>query len=293
TCTFISSLFVLTGGINSGRVWLAGACTGGNGIFMSNDQGASWTLASAATMPTNTIVFSLSGPADGSLLRASTVAGVYYSSDFGVTWTQKNGTGGNVLSGPNGASVILTTVFGTNTLALSDGNGVFCSGDGGTNWIASTGLPASANLAGVSVVGTTAYAFVDGGGVYKSVDNGQSWSADSAFTSGGLPDRRTRFIFREGAGPVHWAGTSSGVYKSTDNGASWTKTSSGLPGGSLVNAVGITGAPQTFCAAADTVYKSTDGGFTWTPSDSGLGGLTFASSLSNRGLGSVNSDPSN
>src|SRR5882672_4639006 len=214
TCTFQSNLFVISAGANSGRVYLAGACSGGNGVFMSTDQGASWALVSAPTIPSNATVVTISGPTDGTVLRAATSAGVYYSFDFGATWTQRNGTTPNILTGPNGASVIATTVIGTTTLASSDGNGVFYSADSGVNWLPSTGLPTGANiLGGFSLVGTTAYVFVDGAGMYKSLDNGVNWSAETTFN--GLPVKRGRSVFREGGGPVYWAGTFSGVYKST------------------------------------------------------------------------------
>src|SRR6266850_1381880 len=289
SCTFQSNLFVITTGANTGRVYLAGACSGGNGVFMSTDQGASWALVSGAGIPGPATVVTISGSTDGSVLRAATSAGVHYSFDFGATWTPRNA---GLPSGPTGPSVLATTVLGSNTLAATDGNGVFYSPDSGLNWSPSTGLPTGANiLGGFSVVGTTAYVFVDGAGMYRTDNNGLSWSADTSFN--GLPVKRARSVFREGAGPVYWAGTFSGVYKSIDGAVNWTKMSNGLPQGFIANAAGVPGAPQTFFAAADTLYKSIDGGLTWNTSDVGLGGLTFVSSLFNRGVGVVQVDPSN
>ena len=300
-CTAVSNMFIISTGTNVGRVYLGTACGGNNGVYMSSDQGGAWTLMSNGTILLKTTVFTISGPADGAVLRASTSAGVYYSFDFGATWTLRNGTGANAISGPNGQSVISTTVLGSNTIAVVDGNGLFYSGDSGVNWFPVSGLPAGTDiLAGFSTVGVapspvTAYVFVDGAGMYRgtSTDNGVNWTADTTFASGGLPAKRTRFVFREGSGPTYWAGTISGVYKSADSGASWTKMSNGLPQGFVNNVNSAGSGSQSVLAAADTVYKSADGGLTWNISDTGLGGVTFISSLNSRGVGSVQFDASN
>ena len=300
-CTVVSNMFTISTGANVGRVYLGTACGGNNGVYMSSDQGGTWTLVSNGTILLKTTVFTISGPADGAVLRASTNAGVYYSFDFGATWTLRNGTGANAISGPNGQSVISTSVLGSNAIAVVDGNGLFYSSDGGLNWFPVSGLPAGADiLGGFSTVGVapspvTAYVFVDGAGMYRgtSTDNGVNWTADTTFASGGLPEKRTRFVFREGSGPTYWAGTFSGIFKSTDSGASWTKMSNGLPQGFVNNVNSAGSGSQTALAAADTVYRSTDGGLTWNVSDTGLGGVTFISSLNSRGAGSVQFDASN
>src|SRR6266850_5690306 len=295
-CTFVSNLFVISQGTNIGRVYAGTACGGNSGVYMSTNEGASWTLVSLPTIPSSAEVYSIGGLADGSVLRASSNSGVYYSFDFGITWAQRNGTVPNTLSGPNGAYVLGTAVFGPNTLAIVDGNGVFWSTDAGTNWHPSSGLPAGAAASCCAVVGSGPYAglyaFVDGAGAYKSTDNGLNWSADFVFANAGLPAKRARFFF--GLGPAYWAATFSGIYRTNDiNSAAWLKISNGLPQGLIVNANTNTVAPQTVFAAADTVYKSTDGGLTWNVSDTGLGGVTFVSSLASKGLGGVQVDPSN
>ena len=290
-CAFVSTLFVINSGANSGRLYAGTACGGVSGVYMSINQGASWALVSLPTIPSNAEVYSIGGLTDGSVLRASTNSGVYYSFDFGTTWAQRNGTGSNILSGPNGALVVGTGFFGSNTLAIVDGNGVFWSTDAGINWFPSSGLPAGAVANCCAVVGPALYAFVDGVGAYKSNDNGLNWAADFAFANAGLPVKRARSFF--GLGPAYWATTFSGIYRTNDiNSAPWIKVSNGLPQGFIVNSSSTSLAPQTIFAASDTVYKSIDGGLTWNVSDTGLGGLMFMSSLNSRGLGVVQADPS-
>src|SRR6267142_1594246 len=291
-CTFVSAMFVASATPNTGRIHLATFCGGNSGVYASSDQGASWTRIGYPTIANDVMVVAVGGSADGVNLRANTNVGFFFSFDSGTSWALRNGTPPNVLTGPNGPSVIASTFLSPpNTwLAMVEGNGVFYSNDAGVNWFQTSGLPASSDLlAGPATVGTDIWVVVDGAGLYKSTNLGVSWSADSTFS--GLPAKRTRFFLREGATSNYWAATFAGVYKSTNSGANWSKTSNGLPQGMMVNANTNSVAPQTVFAAADTVYKSTDGGLTWNISDTGVGGVSFVSSLSGRGLGGVQTDP--
>jgi len=287
-CRYVNSATVVPSGVNVGHIYLATGCGGFSGVYKSTDQGASWVRVGVGTIPNNAGVFSVSTSPDGMFVRAGTTAGLYSSVDFGATWSLRNGTGGNVLSGPNGPVAPGVWFAGSRWIATVEGNGVFYSDDTGGNWTPATGLPAGAfNVGAVSNIGGVLWVSIDGAGLYKSVDSGASWALDTSMT--GLPGKRVRFLLSEGT--TWWAGTTAGIYKSTDSGANWAKASGGLPGG-WVNTVAVhpsTG--STLYAASDTVYKSTDGGRTWAESDNGLGGLTFLSSFQNR-IGAVLVDPS-
>jgi photosystem II stability/assembly factor-like uncharacterized protein len=283
-CVFITNMLVVATGVNSGRIFLSTTC----GVYVSNNQGASWSLAGTGVQGTS--VTSLGGTLDGATLRAHATSGFYVSFDSGATWQIRNGTIPNVLSGPLGPSVFGTAFAGPNLLATVDGNGAFYSSDFGMNWFPVTGLPANAQLSPMSFVGPTVWTAVDGAGIYKSTDSGVNWSPETGFN--GLPAKSLWSFFRVGAGPDYLAATRAGFYKSTDNGANWVKMSNGLPQGFVINATSHPSTPQVVFAAADTIYKSIDGGATWAASDTGLGGLTYFTYHGGR-FGVVQVDPGN
>ncbi len=122
------------------------------GVFLSTDNGASWTQANAGL--TNTSVYALA--VNGSNLFAGTYGGVFLSTDNGASWTQVN-------TGLTNTWVTSLAVSGSNLFAGTDGGGVFLSTDNGASWTqVNTGLTNTYVLS-LSVSGSNLFAGTWGG----------------------------------------------------------------------------------------------------------------------------------
>ncbi len=102
------------------------AGTDGGGVFISTNNGTSWTAASTGL--TNTSVYALA--VSGTNLFAGTAGGgVFLSTNNGTIWTAVN-------SGLTNTYVRSLAVSGTNLFAGTYGGGVFLSTNNGTSWTA-------------------------------------------------------------------------------------------------------------------------------------------------------------
>ncbi len=104
----------------------------GGGVFISSNNGTSWTNAGFANNSVSALFVS------GTSLYAGTYNGIYRSTDNGLNWTTL---------GTNGLSqtdIRAFTVHGTNIFAGTWGNGVFLLENNAAKWTAvNTGLPAN------------------------------------------------------------------------------------------------------------------------------------------------------
>lgn len=229
---------------------------------------------------------------------ATSSGGVWKTNNAGTTWVpifdgQGSYSIGCVALDPsNAATVWVGSGENNNQRAVSYGDGVYKSENGGKTW-RNMGLKNSEHIANVVVdpsnsntVYVAAYGPVwsDGGerGVYKSTDGGETWTnvkSVSAYTgcSNLIMDprnpqvlyaafhQRQRKVFTYiGGGPE------SALYKTTNGGATWKKMD-GLPGGD-VGRIGIDLSPANpdyVYAVVEAsegkggVYRSTDRGASW------------------------------
>ena len=127
----------------------------GGGVFLSTNNGTSWTAVNTGL--TNTFVSSLA--VSGTNLFAGTGAdfggpggdGVFLSTNNGTSWTAVN-------TGLTNTVVLALAVSGTNLFAGTDG-GVFLSTNNGTSWTAvNTGLTSTLMSGALAVSGTNLFA---------------------------------------------------------------------------------------------------------------------------------------
>jgi hypothetical protein len=225
-----------------------------NGLFLSTNNGASWSSANAglpysevnALAASGTNLFAVSslhyGGQDGG---GELSGGVFLSNDNGRSWTAFN-------QGLPKDSWMDTTQFdyvnclvssGQNLLAGTE-RGVFLSANNSSDWTAVVaGLPVQSIVTSFAVSRTHVYAGTGGNGVFVSTDNGASWTAVNT----GLPKRlgdTTQYcavsaLAVSGIGVFVGledlsTGKNAGAFLSTDNGRSWTAVDSGFtPGGIL------------------------------------------------------------
>ena len=234
----------------SGANLFAGITNGG--VFLSTNNGTSWTAASAG-LPSTSTVDALT--ASGTYLFAGT-NGIFLSTDNGTSWTAAN-------TGFTGASVATLAVSGTNLFAGANGGGVFLSTNNGANWTAkNVGL--TNTIVNAFCVSSTNLFAGTAGGVFLSTDDGTSWTAAST----GLTNTWINALAVSGTNL--FAGTTNGgVFLSTNNGTSWTAASTGLTN-TIVYALAVSGTNLFAGTHGEGVFLSTDNGTSWTAASTGL-----------------------
>ena len=218
---------------NSNRVWVGtgdkngGGCAGyfGQGVFVSEDAGASWTArngTSGTDMPLSIVNAVAVQPTDSSVVLA----------------------GGAGTCGPTGA--------------LS-GAGVFRSADGGLTWarVLSTNVEDLVFVPGTSTV----YAGLINTGVSKSTDGGLTWTSVS--TGLNPSGSRLRLAMSPSDSNTLYALIGTRLYRTTDGGTSWSQTNAtaceGQCGYNLTLAVHPTD-PSTILLGTIRHHRSTNGG---------------------------------
>jgi hypothetical protein len=150
----------------SGSYIFAG--TWGNGVYLSVDNGTSWTALNIGL--TNTAVRSLA--VSGSNLFAGTWGGGVYVYN-GTYWTTLN-------IGLTNTAVRSLAVSGSNLFAGTWGGGVYLYN--GTYWTAVNNDLTQSTVMSLGVSGSNIFAGTWGTGVYLSTNSGTSWtSVNSGF----------------------------------------------------------------------------------------------------------------
>lgn len=233
----------------SGTELFAG--TWGGGVFLSNNNGESWTAVNNGL--TNLYVEALT--ASGNNIFAGTWGGgIFLSTNSGSSWTAVN----NGLASSKYIhcfTVAGTKVF-TGTHFFSSGGGIYFSTNNGTNWIYS-GLTEH-SVKTIAVAGSNLFAGTDSypfgaGGAWLSTNNGANWTAS------GLTNQYVWSITSSGSNI--FAGTAGTVYLSQNNGTSWTiPAGTGFSGGDINLAVSGT---NLFAGTNNGIYLSTNNGTSW------------------------------
>jgi ligand-binding sensor domain-containing protein len=225
--------------------------TGTQGVFMSTDDGASWS----STGLTGPQVYSLAFM--GNTLFAGTDYGqVFLSTDNGGTWT---GTHTDLTIYP-----LHLAVYGTNLFAGTWQNGVFLSTNNGSSWKSvNTGL-GDTLVSSLLVNGNNLFAGTSSGGVFLSTNDGASWTADNA----GLTNSSVNALLADGTNL--FAGTrGGGAFLSTNAGTNWMPITSGMTS-SDVRSLALSDVNLYAGTYGTGVFRSTNHGTTWTHLDSGL-----------------------
>ena len=226
-----------------------------DGIYLSTNDGANWTLINTGLTNTGVRSLSISGI---NVFAATAGSGVFLSTNNGTNWTAIN----NGLTNTDVRSIIAMSPYIT---VGTNGGGVFGSSDNGVTWgtnnagltdlhVSSLGFPSTnilfagtsggvfmfdyggtntysavnnglTNLDVYTLLGNGAdlYAGTQGGGIFKTTNNGTNWSA---INTGLTFNYITAFVV---SGTNIFAGTNGGgIFLSTNNGANWTAINTGL-----------------------------------------------------------------
>jgi photosystem II stability/assembly factor-like uncharacterized protein len=275
------------------------------GVFLSTDNGTSWTAVNSDMSNTAVSALAVSGT---NLFALSDGEGVSRSTDSGATWTAVN-------NGLTNTYANALAMSGTNLFAGTS-RGVFLSTDKGANWTPKGLKNASINALAVDGANLFAGAWSDSdySYVFLSTNNGTDWtqiyspgygvewsvrcltvSGTSLFATGpfGVFGARgstlTVRLFKNGtnwgvqnlnlpspatcfavSGTNVFAGTwARGVYLSSDSGSTWTPVNSGMTN-TMVNALVVSGTNLLAGADGKGFFLSTNNGASWTQDNSGM-----------------------
>ena len=145
----------------------SGSFNDNGGVFLSTDNGDSWTNVTTGLTSTNVQALAVNGT---DLFAGTNGTGVFLSTNNGSGWTSVTNAG---LKNINAHTFAFSGAY---LFAGTDGGG-FLSTNNGANWTSSdTGLT-HLKIQSLAVSGTNLYAGTNGGGVFLSTDNGNSWKA--------------------------------------------------------------------------------------------------------------------
>ena len=239
------------------------------GVLKSTDGGESWTISRGAwSRGIKLLVISPNFAADSTVFAGTYDDGVYKTTDAGSTWVQVNEGlpyGPGLHDGDIRALVVSPDFARDSTIfAVTDGEGVYKSIDGGTSWqsienpakdIYDLALSPKYPNEKTIYLGTHE-------GVYQSNDNGASWNLlINGITAVNVEELEVSPDF-DNDGTV-FAGTWRGLFKSLDGGISW-----GLNGfdGRTVDielSPNFKSDRMLFALVEDSLFKSTDTGESW------------------------------
>jgi photosystem II stability/assembly factor-like uncharacterized protein len=253
------------------------AGTKSSGIFLSTNNGTSWTVVNSGLANNSINALAVSG----ANLFAGTNGGVFLSKNNGTSWTVAD-------SKLPKYHVVAFAVSGTNIL-VADSNIVYLSENSGTSWtivFRPSNSPAhySETVQALAISGTVFVVAMEtwalppnypSSGIVVSSDNTHSYW-DYNYGISGYTDVTALAV----SGTNLFAGTSGGVSLSTDNGTTWAKIDSGLVKSYYmidtskyyyydIPAFAVSGR-DIFVVCDGAVYLSTNSGTYWTSVNSGL-----------------------
>ncbi|HEV7669821.1 MAG TPA: hypothetical protein VGS22_14960 [Thermoanaerobaculia bacterium] len=266
----------------------------GNGVWKSEDDGATWvSMGLADTRHIGRIWVDPRDPnvllvaALGHLFGPNPERGVFRSEDGGKSWTRvafvDENTGAVEIAADREKPDVLYAAFwqtrlypwqGYHVPQVGPGSGIWRSTDGGKTWSAAprTGLPeVPLGKIGLAVAPTTngqrVYAAVDaskGAGLYRSDDGGTTWTLEMANRS--IASSYFGRVFADPRDPnvVYFPGQS--FRKSTDGGKTFSYVK-GSPGGDDYHYLWINPehVERMILASDQGTTVSVNGGTTWSP----------------------------
>lgn len=218
-----------------------------------------------------TVNASAADPTDADTVYAGTSAGVFKTTDDGLSWELAN----SGLEGRN-VSALAVNPSSPNTLFAGLLDALARSDDGGRTWqIIDAGLVDPMVLSIVFVPGSfgqTILVAVHDEGVLKSIDGGASWSLETTGLEAlGLTalavDPITPSIVYAGVEESGGPSEERGVYKSTDTGETWSRMVNGLTDNVYSLAIHPITPTTVFAGTSNGTFKTVDGAATWTASN--------------------------
>ncbi len=269
------------------------------GLWMSEDAGVTWRLATQKELVVNSIV-ALPG---GLVLLGTDGAGVVRSIDGGRSWVASNAgfserfvsrmvfdrVGQRVLagiwgdrqhggvfaassargpwyrfgSGLDGREVLSLALIGNEVIAGTD-DGLFLSAGANGAWSRLTtivdGVDAHPRVSEVVALSPRKVLAATSRGLLRTIDGGRTWQR----TPLGISDRISTLVVSPRDADLVLAATPMGIFRSADGGDTWAQISSGL-GDVTVHSIAFVPSDDRilFAATPQGLFRSGDQGVTW------------------------------
>ena len=246
----------------------------GDGIYKSQDEGASWFKVNQGLGSLNIDLVSISPNSSEVVLAAGTEKGLYKTKNGGSSWYR-------VLDGENKITAIAFSPEQKDQIVIGDRQGIlYESSDGGEDWKQLFTIPNSGAIKAITFSpyfsgDRTFFVGTEKGGVLKTVDGGISFQE----VNDGLSDQSIVSLAMSpnyGKDSTLFASAwHEGVFYSNDGGNTWKKYRRGLTKTSQADEykrphfsdLGISPTfsqdKTIFLAGFDGLFKSTDGGLIW------------------------------
>lgn len=227
-----------------------------DGVYLSADGGASWTVA----LPRKAAHSVATGP-DGLVHAGTNGDGVLRSTDGGKSWEETTTDAkwiGNIVY----ALAVSTATPGLCYASIP--NRVLRSTDGGATWKTFSRGFNWVNFRSLALDEKSGAVWAGSGrdGVVKTTDGGATWTTGAGFLA-----FEVKAILLDPSAPKRlFVGTTQGgVHLSEDGGATWALSNEGLTNRAVHSLAADPAAPGTFLAGTRKgAFRSTDGGRSWT-----------------------------
>lgn len=243
----------------SQNVVLAG--TFGQGIYMSENQGKSWSSSSQGL--TDQFVLSLTVTPEGTVYAGTFRSGVFRSLDHGKNWSPFN-------RGLKGLQ-IKALLFAKGGLYVGTGNGVFHFSQAKKQWILLTKDFDNLLVHCLTMAPNgTLYAGTSGKGILQFKANAKGWQrlSEGLVDHEGLGENFIRVLAMDQDQTLYSGTFDGGVFLSSDKGRTWRPISRALPNDSIRGIVTQKG--RLFVATGRGIFQSQDKGKAWMAMNDGL-----------------------
>ena len=209
-------------------------------LLRSSDNGVSWKLLKNGSNELTTYSITFDGP---KLIatNSSFPSSIYISTDFGDTWTQRDGSGAG-----NSAFEDLYFING-NLLGRFYNNTFYISTDEGNSWSEIQVDTTMNYVEDIEGSGSNVFIATYGNGIYRSTDGGYTW----ALSNKGIIGSRINALVTKNNDVL--AATEGGVYKSTDDGDSWQRYNEGIDLSDIINIKMMNN--NYYAVVSDGIYK--------------------------------------
>ncbi|MBR9977136.1 MAG: T9SS type A sorting domain-containing protein [Bacteroidetes bacterium] len=239
------------------------ACAPTAGLYMSKDDGRTWTKVAGI----DSYSYGITATQDGTLFHVG--RGVQMSTDGAATWTDRSS---GIIDDDLKAIVVQSDA---SLLATSWNDGVYRTTDNGASWQLIVGSPTRVLRLFVTSGGKVWAAGNEH--THFSTDQGETWTPATGTFSGNIGG-----FCESPAGTLYAASTwaQGGLYRSTDDGDTWMKISSET-GSHARNDLASSSTGELSCAHGAGVQTSKDNGDTWPWRNEGLNAASIRGFVEN------------